>query len=290
MFINIKSELLEKLNISVSHLSGLLSFTLIGSHANLEKQLERDNDFDLVFIFEKFDANKFQEVVNLFDKFSHDNSNPELRIWTEYRIGPVKARHDGQEKYGIMLHLLLFDLKSFTEYQTVGPFGTFSWSKFKPLMGDSLSNLFKFDFPNKEQLLSAPRHSVDFYEKMLNEKIYILKDVKAENNSINYITHTYSYPREQWPELFSDVIQKVILDAIIVYRQINVELNNKKLLEIFFETFPDLKNKENQVSEIISLKKRLREGENFSESIENYDKKTKELLLQIRKAIEEKAV
>ena len=242
------------------------SATLVGSHGDLNKPFEKTNDFDILLIFEKFGPNELKQVQLKLNELVDKLSNPDCKVWTEYRIGPVKATYDTSEPMGIMLHLLLFGIESFRAYQEAGPFATFDWSKYTPLFGESLENLFIFSFPSKEQLLHAKRHSIDFYEKMLSEKSYILVDISDENGSLVSKTKLYPFSENQLPELFSDIIKKILINIIIVFDHQNKIWDDNELIKRAIKLLPNLKEREKDLQNILSLKKRIRSGETISDN------------------------
>lgn len=280
-----KKQLVQRIKETAATIPNLESLTIVGSHNDPNKELEKTNDFDVLVIVKKLDAKSFSVLKNTMNKLASETTTPTIKVWAEYRIGPVKATYDTSEEKGVMLHMLLFDPETFADYNKAAPFITLDWLKFEALYGQNLSESYKFTLPSRDQLLHAPRHSFDFYEKMLNDKVYILLDIEEVGDELKYNSHTYPYPKEQWGELYSDILKKIILNTVIVYSQINKSWSDDELLDRFGEIFPSLQTKKETIKEIIKLKKRIRAGENVSDQIEKYEIDLRDLIAKIKAQI-----
>lgn len=280
-----KEQLIQEIKDSGANLDGLESLTIVGSHGDMGKKFEKTNDIDVLFLLEKLDGNKFSEIKSLLDGVSLKFSNADVKVWPEYRIGPVKATYNSKEDMGVMLHALVFDIKSFGDYNKIAPFVTLDWLKSKALIGKNLEETYDFSFPATEDLLHAPRHSFDYYEKMISEKIYILLDIEVEGGEMKYISHTYEYPKEQWGELYADIVKKLLLNSLIVRLKENRSWEEKEIVDKFFELFPSITSEKDIAIEIIGLKKKIRNGELKDFNPVSYEPKVLELIKKIRQEV-----
>lgn len=281
-----KTQLIAKIEEAATAIPDLESLTIVGSHGDPQKALENVNDFDTLFLLKKLDAGSYLQIRKAMDSLAATLTNPEVKVWAEYRIGPVKATYDTGEDMGVMLHILVFDLESFAEYQKISPFIALDWLKFRALSGKDLSDIYTFDFPTKENLLHSSRASFEYYEKMLDDKVYILLDVGVEEDALKMIRNEYPYPKAQWGELYADILKKVILNTDIVYSKVNRSWSDDELLQKFVEIFPEFTSDLGQIKEIMGLKKRVRSGEDLSAVVEEYEKSLRALLFRIKEAIE----
>jgi hypothetical protein len=281
-----KQHVIEELRTIASQIPDLEGLTVVGSHGDPAKPLEKVNDFDCIFILKKLDGRSYTAVKEVMDALATRLASPSLKVWTEYRIGPVKAHYDTAEEMGIMLHVILFDIESLANYQKVSPFIALDWLKFNAIYGKNLADIYHFGFPTKEDLLHAPRASFDYYDKMLNEKVYILLDVQVDGDNLKLNPTTFPYPKEQWGELYADILKKVILNSVIVFKKMNTVWSDDALIDAFSEIFPAFATEKESIKEIIKLKKRSRAGEDLSGSIEVYEQKTRALLAKIKNEIE----
>lgn len=240
---------------------GLLSLSPVGSHANREKPLERTNDFDLILIFDKLTTDILENLKKEAAELAKTLDRPNHAVWPEFRVGPIKALCPRPADFCTMLHFLVFDVGSFNDYIKLSPFITLDWSQFSPLIGKPLNQLFTFTWPTSNDLISAPRHSIAYYRKIIREKVYVFVTMENKNGRLIPVPSSTPMNESQFAEVCSNTMNKLMLNAVILYSHSLQQWSADQLLKKFIEVLPFFKGEEKTLAAINGLKSKIRKGE-----------------------------
>ncbi len=169
-FVKIKNALRNWFVAYAKETGDVVGISLVGSHADLEKPLEKINDLDYVVIFTVFDRSHHDQLLNSMREFCHRFESDDFGFVFETRMGPFKIQ--GDKPYTIQLHLLLFDKPLFREYGQQKPLLAFDWQRFSPLYGQELakiSGLYRLSVPS---IIKTPG-GIDYFLESIHNKVNV---------------------------------------------------------------------------------------------------------------------
>ncbi len=284
-----KEKIIEAVKNGLLNYLGLVNITLVGSHADSKKELEKTNDFDFIFIFEKLRPNNFKDFQNRLTHIAASLDQPSHVVWAEFRVGPIKPACPRPADFCSMIHALVFSRQIFQEYIVMAPFITLDWSQFPPLIGKSLREIFDFPWPTVENLIAAPRHSINFYRQSLKDKVSIAVKLVEHDGQLVTVVDKVPMNEQQILESCSNILNKVMLNTIIVYEKITKQWDKDQLLAEFLKLFPEFKNQKAELVMINDLKKKLRKGEPSLYSLAELEEKLEAFLVKLTELARNKA-
>lgn len=169
----------------------------------------------------------------------------------------------------------------------MAPFASINWSKFPPVWGEPLSDLFEFKHPDKHDLLEAERHSIKFYKEMLDEKTYIFVNLVERDGKLAPERSEVSMSEDLLPEIISDILQKVIMDAVMVYTGENKRWDKSELVDLFVENVPEFEEDKSHLKKLFAAKKRAREEKELEFSIDELEAEVRSFLDKLESVVRE---
>lgn len=267
-----KQEIIEAIKSEIAATQDIISLTLVGSHSDLTKTLERTNDFDFLVIFDQLTAERLTIFENNINEIAEKLDSPEQAIWTEFRVGPIKPLCPRLAEFCTMLHMLVFDKQSFADYIKVAPFITLDWLRFPALTGKNLAELFSVAWPTFEELVNAPRHSLAYYRKVIKEKVYVYVSLENKDGRLTPVPSSFPMNDEQFAEVCSNTLNKIMLNALIVAKKTNEAYPADRIVAEFLKYFPDFESERQELEKINGLKKKIRQGEKTGYDTETLEK------------------
>lgn len=280
-----KQDIIQAVKESASSIEGLESLTLVGSHGYPDKELEQTNDFDFLFVFDDLNPQSLQSLKEELTQVAESLDQPDHAVWAEFRIGPIKPECPREADMCSMLHALLFDKQSFRSYVERSPFVSSDWSKFDPLWGRSLTDIFDFDWPTKDDLLHAKRASTQYYREMLDDRKYMYVDLIEEGGELKPKRSEVEMQEVLLPEIISNVLHKVMLNAVMVYEEESKRWDKEELLEIFLEHFSGFRQQQDELKKLLATKKKARAGKELAYNTQELEEKVRSFLDKLEKQL-----
>tara|TARA_B100000989_G_scaffold42813_1_gene27285 strand:- start:5160 stop:6623 length:1464 start_codon:yes stop_codon:yes gene_type:complete len=164
---------IEKLKKNIKNLfskeKDVISFNFVGS-SNVNKKISEISDIDLVLILEKLNIKKFIYFNKLIQKIDLNRLRlNKFKIKINNTFGPLKF----SERNIIVIHLMIYDLKSHYQHTIKSPFTCYDWENSNNFYGIQLKNL----YPVRKL------QPMDFFKSRRTVANYISD---LETNSITY--------------------------------------------------------------------------------------------------------
>lgn len=154
---------------NISFKGELLSLSLVGSFVDDSHKIEKFNDIDFVFVFEKVSTDLMVDIKNKINtKIIEIFSTDQIEVLPLYKIGPTKITK--KNKCQIMLHCLIYDLESLNRET---PLALFSWKNdFKHLSGKyHLNEIIQVNEISTNDVIHEPCGIADCKQSIIDGKV-----------------------------------------------------------------------------------------------------------------------
>ena len=207
-----------------------LSVTLTGSYSE-NFDINKAGDIDVVVICKKLNETYFKNCINKLKKIKNKivkNKNTDLIINTTF--GPIKL-YTGNK---IVVHLMIYDIKSHIEHTTKSPFTCYDWERSKIYIGKSLKELSPVFKIQLRDFFEARRNSNEYIKDLFNNKISYRK-YKFNGKKINILKKYYSIDEINRRDFIYHIIKYLIINFIKFEKDINQKIKDRSIDKKFYE-------------------------------------------------------
>lgn len=218
---------------------GLISSTIVGSLID-KKGLEGISDVDLVIILDNLSKNRFETTFDAFNSLKVDiKKNTGLDLFINSSLGPLKFNKTNT----IVLHLMMYDVRSHIEHCIKSPFTCLDWQRSKVYTGKSLPNIFPINTLQPRYFFNSRRGIEDY-----------LKDLRAgtvsyrEYNFYNGVSERVKFKQMSNKDRFEfsfHIFKFCMLNFLKLYYQKNIYFQFNEISERYLSIFS--LNKQNYI-------------------------------------------
>ena len=256
-----KSILSKEIKNSLFQLNFVKSVTIVGSFNDKNKNLMNVGDIDVVIILDEFNEKKFQicnaEIKKLNQLISQ---NTGLKLKINSTFGPIKF----YSKKNIIIHLMIYDIKSHKQHVIESPFTCYDWERSDNFVGMKLSNVSPVYNIFKQDLYNSKRNYLDYLKDISKSRISFKKYKFTKNNY--YLKKDYlDLDKKNKIEFSFHIIKNLIINFLKFYKDKNYLPNNKEILKTFSNICKaDIELKKNFI-ELINAKNNRKNKLSFNE-------------------------
>ncbi len=278
---NIKQKIIKSVKLELSKIPQIKSLTLVGSHANLNKKLERITDLDFIIIASKLDSRVFSNINKTLKLIALKYKRKRVSIAVEERIGPIKLKV--RNKFNIIIHQIIFDISSYKNYCENSPLTAYDWQRFKPLFGMQLKEFNEIKKIDNEDLIEK-RLGIDHYINMISNKNVDCLVYKVTNRNLIVEIEKVRISIKDLIQLMYHALFNTMNNRLKILEGRNSHHEFNKLSYVFFKKFPYIKYKV-FFNNLYKLRNKIRRNQKITIATNNLKKITINFLNDIKKSI-----
>tara|TARA_B100001250_G_C19778872_1_gene780899 strand:+ start:461 stop:1870 length:1410 start_codon:yes stop_codon:yes gene_type:complete len=227
-----------------------ISITFVGSSKN--KKIDEISDIDVVVVCKTLTKKYYEEQIKILRSINKNLYSSKFEnIYINNTFGPMKFNKNGN----LVIHLMIYDLKTHKKHVIESPFTCLDWSLNKASYGLDLKSIYPIvniqinDFRNSRRSFSD--YDFEFKEKKLSFREYKFRS----NSSYSQVKKYKSIEKIDLIEFMSHVVKFSIFNLCKFISNENKLFTNEEVYKILpeFKKFESLKNKLDRTKSDISL-------------------------------------
>ncbi|MBI3631945.1 MAG: hypothetical protein HY225_00645 [Candidatus Vogelbacteria bacterium] len=224
-----KGKIKDCLSSYANNTGGFTSISIVGSHAEDEKLMEKVNDVDIVFIFSELNPERYRALTDFIEKFCVSETVPGFGVIMETRFGPFKTASD--QEITFQLHCLIFDVKGFEDYTKKSPLVVFDWQRFSPLYGKRIEKISLMPGITSKAIITA-RGGIDYSLEQIREGVNIAIRVQfTPKGKLERVIEKFLQTIEQKAETCYKSPYNILLNMWKLNRGVNQKPDDEELFD-----------------------------------------------------------
>ena len=217
---------------AVESLEFIESGSIVGSFSE-GKGLKGINDIDIVVILDKLTKNKFEIVLETFERLRRDiESRHGYPVLINNTLGPLKFN----EKC-IVFHLMIYDKESHKNHCIKSPFTCFDWQRSKLFIKKPLSEIYKVSDLQLKHFFGSRRSAEEYLSEIKSNRLsYRTYKIKG-NNVVEKKAYKEMDNRDKI-EFSYHIIKFLMSNFLKIYYFENKVYDFEEMLKRYFIIFP----------------------------------------------------
>jgi len=245
-----------------------ISITFVGSSKN--KKINEISDIDVVVICKKLSKNYYIKQIESIKNIDESLYSSKFKnIYVNNTFGPLKFNKNGN----LVIHLMIYDLKSHKKHVIESPFTCLDWSLYKASYGLELNKIYPILNIQIDDFRNA-RRSFSDYEFEFKEKKLSFREYKFKSNNSYYQTKKYKeIDKIDLIEFMNHVIKFSLFNLCKFISNENKLFTNAEVYQLLpeFKKFESLKNKLDRTKNNIALLNENEVKKEFKDFLTFYD-------------------
>ena len=254
----------------------VVSCSLVGSYLD-KKKISTKSDIDIVVITKTLNKLNFQIITKLVEKqFLKSRLFNKYKLFINTSFGPLKFKI----KNTLVIHLMIYDIKSHLKHTIESPFTCFDWERSNVYEGLRLKNIFPVGNLQYRDFNVSRRGLKNYYDNLKLQKIeYKVYQFKKNN----YYTKTKfkKISKKDSYEFMYHIIKNLLCNLYKFINQKNEIMREFEFKKLFLEITSNDKIFYDDFCKIKYAK--YKNLKNLSGSKENYIKKSNSFIKKFEK-------
>lgn len=261
-FFRTKNKIKEYLRTYAEQTGEFASISIVGSHAEDGKSMEKINDVDIVFILHELTPKQHKALLDKIEDFCRIESADRFGVILETRFGPFKTASDKEITF--QLHCLVFDILGFKDYTAKSPLVVFDWQRFEPLYGQRIEDISQMVKLTSQDIITA-RGGIDYALEQIRDGINIAVRVQFDaTGKVERVIDKFPQTIEQKAETCYKSVHNILLNMWKLQNNINKKPDDNELFIFAVKIFgKDIKT---QIEDLKHIYKDARAGVEIEES------------------------
>ncbi len=206
-----------------------LSVTLTGSYSEHFNAIKA-GDIDIVIICKELNKKYFDKCISRIKIFKKKYFNKKYELIINSTFGPIKF----YKKNTIVIHLMIYDLKSHIYHTINSPFTCYDWERSKIYVGKSLKELspvYKLQFRD----FSEARRNTQEYLKDLSKNRISYRKYNFKNKKIELVKRYFKIDELNRRDFVYHIIKFLLINYIKYENQNNIKISKKNIEKKFLD-------------------------------------------------------
>jgi broad specificity phosphatase PhoE/predicted nucleotidyltransferase len=163
----LKKKYIKEITKKISNIENVISVSLVGSF--FEKELNEISDIDFVVIVDVLNKKTFDNVLNEFLTFNHQEYLGEYQVKINSTFGPMKIYDEKK----IIFHIMIYDLVGHVEHVIKSPFTSFDWERSNNFVNRKIEQIFSVNRLMLSDFIMSRRGIKDYKKDLSQGKMTI---------------------------------------------------------------------------------------------------------------------
>ncbi|MEK6827156.1 MAG: hypothetical protein AABX99_01580 [Nanoarchaeota archaeon] len=277
----IKKGIVNEIKLKLSQIPEVVSLTLVGSHSELDKPIEKITDLDFIIIVNKLDISVYEKINQSLKSVAKKFNSKDMNTYVEERIGPVKL--EKRKKFNLIIHQIIFDIGGYVDYCKKSPLSAYDWQNFKPVFGKDLKKINHIKKITYEDLIDK-RLGINYYLRVIRENTIFCLKYKIIKKNLILTKFPVKISEGEKLQLIYSALFFVMSNILKISTQKNFRYNEKKLTHAFFDKFSETHYKLFFVM-VLDIKNKIRNKEKIAFDAEKIENEAVKFLNELKRTI-----